>query len=269
VRLFPKLSLNRLRGRSILDPAILATEQVFLAPPFTPEVAAAVSLISTRLPFRADERSRLLYQAEANAMSEKEYEALSPLIGQMARPRRVLEIGPGLGRSAVYFSKRRLWDEDAEVHLYDATGAQTKYKTRHYDRPPQWPDISSFCGNLPLLRSFLDHNRMANYRIFNAAELPLSRLPGPYDLVYAFFGLGYHWSLEFYLDEVTPLVGENSVLVCTLHRNFRPFARLREFSTRILYCRDIKKNAEPRKLLALSRSKLPEAGVSLAEAFPR
>ena len=165
MRLFPKLSLNRLRGRSILDPAILATEQIFLAPPFTPEVATAVSLISTRLPFRADEPSRLLYQAEANAMAEKEYEALSPLIQQMAKPRRVLEIGPGLGRSAVYFSKKRLWDENAEVHFYDATGTQTKYKTKHYDRPPQWPDVSSFCGNLPLLRGFLDHNQLRNYQI--------------------------------------------------------------------------------------------------------
>jgi hypothetical protein len=269
VRLFPKFSLNRLRGRSILDPAIAQTEHLFLAPPFTPEVAAAVSLVSTRLPFRADEASRLLYQAEANAMAEREYEALSSLFEKMARPRRVLEIGPGLGRSAVYFSKKRLWDEQAEVHLYDATGAQTKYKTRHYDRPPQWPDVSSFCGNVALLRRFLDYNRIPNYRIFNAAELPLSNLPGPYDLVYAFFGLGYHWSLEFYLDELAPLLGQSGVLICTLHKNFRHFTRLHEFSTRVLYCRDIKKNASPRKLLVLSKGNLPEVGARLAEAFPR
>ncbi|MBZ5647096.1 MAG: hypothetical protein LAN37_07735 [Acidobacteriia bacterium] len=264
-----KASLNRLRGAKILDPDVERAEQVFLAPPFTPEIAAAVSLISTRLPIRADERSRLLCQTTANAMSEREYEALAPLFGQMPKPQRVLEIGPGIGRSVVHFSKRGVWGEHAEVHLYDANGAETKYKGKHYDRPPQWPDVSSFCGNLPLLRCFLDYNHMANCRIFDAAALPLRQLPGPYELIYAFFSIGFHWSLEFYLDDLDPLLGKRSVLVCTLNKHFRPFARLREFSTRILYCREIKKNAAPLRLLALGKGDLPEVGVTLAEAFPR
>ncbi len=263
-----KLSLNRLRGAKILDSDVEGAEQVFLAPPFTPEVAAAVRLISTRLPFRADERSRLLCQLESNAFSEREYEALAPLLRQSPKPRRILEIGPGFGRSVVYFSKRGVWDEGAEVHLYDANGAETKYKRKHYDRPPQWPDVSSFCGNLPLLRCFLEYNQIANYRTFDAAELPLRQLPGPYELIYAFFSMGFHWSLEFYLDDLNPLMDKNSVLICTLNKRFQPFARLREFSTRVLYCREIKKNAAPRWLLALSKSELPKVGVTLAEVFP-
>ena len=54
MRLFPKFSLNRLRGAGILSEV---GEHLFLAPPFTPEVAASVRLISTRLRFRADESS--------------------------------------------------------------------------------------------------------------------------------------------------------------------------------------------------------------------
>jgi hypothetical protein len=187
-----KLSLNRLFGAKMLvEPT---AEQVFLAPPFTPEVATAVSLIATRLRFRANERSRLLCQAEANAMSGREYDALAPLFGRLPPAQRVLEIGPGFGRSVVYFSKKGVWDAHAEVHLYDADGTQTKYKQKYYDRPPQWPDISSFCGHLPLLRRFLDYNAVTNYRIFDAAELPLRQLPGPYDLIYGFFSIGLHWS---------------------------------------------------------------------------
>jgi hypothetical protein len=53
-----KASLNRLRGRSILDSKASSAEQLFLAPPFTEEVAAAIRLISTRLPLKADETSR-------------------------------------------------------------------------------------------------------------------------------------------------------------------------------------------------------------------
>jgi hypothetical protein len=261
-----KVSLNRLRGKKILveRPA----EQVFLAPPFTPEVAAAVSLISTRLRFRANERSRLLCQAEANAMSGREYDVLAPLFRQVPPPPHVLEIGPGFGRSVVYFSKRGVWDEHAEVHLYDGNGTQTKYKQKYYDRPPQWPDISSFCGNLPLLRYFLDYNQVTNYRIFDAAELPLRQLPGPYELIYGFFSIGFHWSLEFYLDDVDPLLSKSGVLICTLNKHFRPFAKLRDFSTRILDCPEIKKNAAPLRLLVLSKGELPEVGVTLAEAFP-
>jgi hypothetical protein len=265
VRFSFRTSLNRLRGGKIFD--VEPAEQVFLAPPFTPEVAAAVSLISTRVPYYADERSRSLCQLETNGMSEREYKALAPIFGKLPKPQRVLEVGPGFGRSVVYFRKKGVWDEGAEVHLYDTNGTETKYKQVHYDRPPQWPDVSSFCGHLPLLRSFLDYNQIAGYRIFDAAELPLCKLPGPYDLIYGFFSIGFHWSLEYYLDDLSPLMGEKSVLICTLNKHFRPFARLQDYSTRIIYCRDIKKSAAPLRLLVLSKSELPEVGVALAEAF--
>lgn len=205
---------------------------------------------------------------EANAASESEYSALMPLLSKLLEPQRVLEIGPGYGRSVVYFDRKRVWAEGAELHLYDSDGRKTKYKQEHYDRPPQWPDVSSFCGNLSLLRQVLDYNRIANYRMFDAAELPLSQLPGPYDLIYGFFSIGFHWSLEFYLDDLDPLLGKSSVLICTLNKHFRPLARLRGYSTRVLHCRDIKKNAAPLRLLALSKSELPNVGLTLAEAFP-
>src|ERR1700685_4108318 len=103
-----KTSLNRLRGGSLLDPRALAAEQLFLAPPFTEEVVAAIRLISTRLPLKDDEHSSLLGQKESNAASEAEYEALLPLLQQIDAPKRVLEIGPGFGRSVVFFSKKGL-----------------------------------------------------------------------------------------------------------------------------------------------------------------
>jgi len=263
-----KTSLNRLRGEKILEQDVERAEQLFLAPPFTSEVAAAVRPIATHLPIRADERSRQLLQVTANAMSEREYAGLAPLFNAMPKPRRVLEIGPGLGRSVVYFQKKGIWDERAEVHLYDGNGTETKYKQKHYARPPKWPDVSSFCGSLPMLKHFLDYNQVTNHRIFDAAESPLDRLPGPYDLIYSFFSIGFHWSVEFYLDDLTPLMGKSGVLICTLNKHFRPFARLREFSARVLSCRDIKKRAAPLRLLAISRSELPEVGMAVAQAFP-
>ena len=231
-KMFLRTSLNRLRGRSILDAQAAAAEQLFQSPPFTEEVVAAIRLISTRLPLKADEASRLLLQNEANAASQAEYDALAPLFAQLESPRRVLEIGPGFGRSVVFFSKKGIWPQ-TEISLYDANGSSTKYKQKYYNQPPQWPDTSSFCGDLSLLRSMLDYNGVNNYRIFDAAKMPLSALPGPYDLIYGFFSIGFHWSLEYYLDDVLPLLHDRSLLVCTLNKNFQKFPRLNSLSLRV------------------------------------
>jgi hypothetical protein len=262
-----KTSLNRLRGKSILDPRAASAEQLFLAPPFTEDVAAAIRLISTRLPLKADEASRMLWQKESNAASEAEYEALLPLLKKIEKPKRVLEIGPGFGRSVVFFTKKGLLAE-SEISLYDANGTSTKYKQKYYEHPPQWPDVGSFCGNLPLLKTMLDYNGVKQYKIFDAQQLPLAALPGPYDFIYGFYSVGFHWSLEYYLDDLEALMHPRSLLVCTLNKNFQPFARLEQFSTRVLACREVKKNAAPLRLLVLSKGKLPDVGQSLSQAFP-
>lgn len=265
--MFLKTSLNRLRGRSLLDSRAAQAEQLFLAPPFDEKTVAAIRLISTRLPLKADESSRLLWQRESNAACAAEYEALQPLFSSAPTPRRVLEIGPGFGRSVVYFRKKGLLAGSA-IDLYDADGSSTQYKQKYYDHPPQWPDTSSFCGNLSLLSSMLDYNGITPYKIFDARQLPLRDLPGPYDLIYGFYSIGFHWSLDYYLDDLQPLLHEHTLVVCTLNKSFRPFAALERFSTRVLACREVKKNAAPLQLLVLSRGTLPPVGRSLAEAFP-
>jgi hypothetical protein len=47
-----------------------------------------------------------------------------------------------------------------------------------------------------------------------------------------------------------------------------PFTRLQEFSTRVLTCREVKKNAAPLRLLVLSKGALPDVGRPVAEVFP-
>ena len=264
--MFLKTSLNRLRGRSILDARSVAAEPVFLAPPFTQEVVTAIRLISTRLPLKADEPSRQLWQNESNAASAAEYDALLPLLALMPPIKSALEIGPGFGRSIVYLQKKGLL-AGAQISMYDADGESTKYKQKYYEHPPQWPDTSSFCGNLALLRTMLDYNGVGPYTLHDARQQPLAALPGPYDLIYGFYSIGFHWSLEYYLDDLEPLLGERSLLVCTLNKNFRTFARLAQYHTRVLACREVKKNAAPLRLLVLGKSPLPPIGQTLQQAF--
>ena len=98
-------------------------------------------------------------------------------------------------------------------------------------------------------------------------KFQLSALPGPYDLIYGFFSIGFHWSLEHYLDDLEPLLHERTVLVCTLNKNFRPFPRLKNYATRVLTCREVKKNATPLRLLVVSKGSLPDVGRSVSDVF--
>lgn len=259
-----KTSWNRIRSRAE-KPQL--GETVFESVPFTEDVVQAVRLISSRLSLKADERSRLLWQREGNDAAAVEYDALRPLLDAMPKPRRVLEIGPGLGRSVVYFSKRGVCAEDAQIDLYDTTGSSTKYKQQHYDAPPPWPDVSSFCGNIPLLEQMLRYNDIENYKVWDAATLPMAKLPGGYDLIYGFYSIGFHWSLQHYLGDLAPLLGERGVLICTLNKHFAPFPEMQRYSVRVLQSAVVKKGSRPLSFLALSKSPLPEVGVSVADAY--
>jgi hypothetical protein len=264
-----KTSISRLR--SGLQPRRVAPEDaashLFLAPPFDERMAGAARLISTKLSIKADEESRLLWQAEANQAAMVEYNALRPLFAAMEKPRKVLEIGPGLGRSVVVFSKLKVWEKDAAIHIYDTDGRQTKYKQEHYSAPPKWPDVSSFCGNLSILREVLAFNGVSNFTVFDAAQTPLSKLPGPYDLIYGFYSVGFHWSLEYYLDDIGPLMKDRTVLVCTLNKHFAPFPRLKNFSARILQSKELKKGSRPLSFLAISKGELPQVGASISDVY--
>lgn len=228
--------------------------QLFIAPPFTEKVVESIRRISTRLSLKCDQASRLLWQQENNAASQSEYEALVPVFSKLPPFKSVLEIGPGFGRSAVFFSKMKMWNESAILHLYDTNGQETKYKQKHYETPPKWPDTSSFCGDLSFLRECLDYNGLRNYKIHDAAESQISSLPGPFDLIYAFYSVGFHWSLDYYLDDLLPMLDENGLLVCTLNKHFQMSSRLAEFETQIVEVRSLKKRSQPERILIFKKT---------------
>jgi hypothetical protein len=166
----------------------------------------------------------------------------------MPPPAKVLEIGPGLGRSAVFFAKKLGWQR-AEFHLYDGDGSDTKYTLLG----PRFDD--SFCGNLALLRKCLDFNGLTRYKIFNARGLGarLSGLPGPYDLIYSFYSVGFHWSLEHFLDEILALMHERSVGVFMVFNEFEEFPALRGLAHHIVTSRAVFPAEDVQKLLILRK----------------
>ena len=103
------LGLSRKTREKAFDSRLANLEPVFRVPPLTSELLVAIKLISPRLKLAQDEHSRRIWEKEQNGTCWSEYEALQPLLSCIEKPRRVLEIGPGLGRSVVFFSKQFGW----------------------------------------------------------------------------------------------------------------------------------------------------------------
>ena len=204
---------------SELDPYLVSQELVFQAPPLTPELVAAIKRISPQFRLSADESSRRFWELNQNGLCWGEYEALAPVLEALPTPSKVLDVGPGMGRSAVFFKKKLGWQQ-AMFHLYESTGLDTRYTKAG----PRFDD--SFCGDLEVLETVLGYNEAQAYEIFDAAQLEarLDRLDGPYDFIYSFFAVGFHWSLEHFLDEVLGLMHDESVGAFTLHNRFTHFA---------------------------------------------
>ncbi len=204
-----------------LAPELAGRELLFHAPPLTPRLVEAIAAITPQFHLATDERSRRVWELSQNGSCWAEWEALGPLLASLGTPRRVLELGPGLGRSAV-FLKRRLGWEEVPFDLFEGEGPRRKYPLL----AARGPD--SFCGDFACLEAVLAHNGVRNARIVDAGRTRgrLAGLSGPYDLVYSFYGVGYHWRLEDFWAEIVPLLGEEGVGVFTVARGFRPFPGL-------------------------------------------
>jgi hypothetical protein len=225
-----------------LNPRLVNLERVLRSPPMTRKLARAVRLISPHLDFWPNEASRGFWEADQNGACWIEYELLKDTLSALPKPMRILEIGPGLGRSLVFFSKKFGW-QNCELHAFDADGKRTRYTMNG----PRFED--SFCGTISELRRVLDYNGINNVKIHDAKSVALKDLPKPFDLVYGFYTIGFHWSLEHFFDEVLALIGKTGIAVFTVTPDFKPFSRLKQLPYRLIEKDRIDENTE--KLLVL------------------
>jgi SAM-dependent methyltransferase len=204
-----------------LSTALAGKELYFSSPPLNADLIRAIKAITPQFSLREDEISRRVWELSQNGSSWAEYEALRPALDTLEEPARILEIGPGMGRSVVFLGKRLGWTS-AVFDLYESDGAARKYPI---DAPRS---ETSFCGDLEQLRRVLDHNGVDNYRLFDAADLDfrLDGLPGPYELIYSFYGVGFHWSLADFWEEIRSLMAPGGMAVFTVHHTFEEFEAL-------------------------------------------
>lgn len=232
-----------------LEPELAGRELIFRAPPLTADLVAVIKRISPQFHLRPDEASRRFWELNQNGLSWGEYETLAPFLVKLGeRPARVLDIGPGLGRSVVFLKKRARW-ESVPFDLYEGSGSSTKYTKAG----PRFDD--SFCGDFEALEGVLRFNQVESYRIFDVRESKdLTSLPGPYDLVYSFFAIGFHWSIVHFLDDLLQLLGERAIGAFTLHDRFDDFAALEVVPHRVLRFRRSWPRGRWSKMLVLSKT---------------
>ncbi|HEV8716384.1 MAG TPA: hypothetical protein VGX03_26630 [Candidatus Binatia bacterium] len=233
-----------------LNERLAGMERVFRAPPFTKELVTAIKLIAPHFDFTTNEQDREIWEADQNGTCWGEYQALAPLFRVMPLPARILEIGPGLGRSLVFFSKKLGW-EGCEIHTYEGEGSTTKYTLLG----PRFAD--SFCGNMRMLKYVLAYNGIRNVTVFNARDTRLPELPRPYDFLYSFYGIGFHWSLEYFLEDILSLLHDEAIAVFTVPKRFTPFPRLEDLSYRIIDWKTVWPKDGYLKLLVLSKQAPP------------
>jgi len=259
-----------------LDQRLAQMERIFHAPSLTPELIAAIKLISPHCDLAPRERHRLVWEADQNGACWGEYEALEPFLSRIPTDAKILEIGPGMGRSLVFFAKKLGWHGN-QLHAYEGNGDTTKYTLLG----PRFED--SFCGNIAELQHILDFNGLHDVTIFDAKKINLASLPGrPYDLIYSFYSIGFHWSLEHFLNDLMLLLGEAGIAIFTTTANFEPFDSLRQLSYRLVDWKPAWPKDAILKFIVLSKTPLrgdptPQpSGIrrisrnsEMAEIFPR
>lgn len=204
-----------------LDPELSRMEPLVRMPPLTRQFVRSLEYLGPHMRLRADEASRVYLERDQNGSCWGEYSAVGPILESLPVPRRVLEIGPGLGRSVVFFTKKLGWQE-TEFDLYEGEGRKTRYTSMG----PRFRD--SFCGDFEALQRVLDFNGIQGARILDAKEYDytLEGLPGPYDMIYSFYSVGFHWGLEHFLDEVLALMHASAIGLFTVPDDFAPFPAL-------------------------------------------
>jgi hypothetical protein len=151
-----------------LDQRLSRMERVFRAPRLTPELIAAIKLISPHFDLAPNERHWAFWEADQNGSCWAGYETLEPLLSRITADAKILEIGPGMGRSLAFFAKKLGWSGN-RLDAYEGDSFQTWATQFEYP----------FCRNIAVLRYILDFNAAPDVTIFDPAITSLPNLPGP------------------------------------------------------------------------------------------
>lgn len=123
-------------------------------------------------------------------------------------PKNVLEIGGGIGRASVYFSKRYGWEE-TNFYMLDGNSGDTQIC------PVAGKGQKDFYNSFAATEEFCQANGIDKNRLFllDADNNEWENLPIKFDLIYSFLSIGFHWSIHLYLDRLHKFCTPNTRLI--------------------------------------------------------
>ncbi|MEJ2445710.1 MAG: hypothetical protein P8Y42_20060 [Exilibacterium sp.] len=113
----------------------------------------------------------------------------------------------------------------------------------------------SFCGDFLVLERMLTFNQAKNWNIIDGRQNSLSALQNRYGLVYSFYAVGFHWSLEHFFDDVLGLLADDGIGVFLIPEQFEPFPTLDTVSWHRIPMDTVEESERRLGMLVLSKSR--------------
>ena len=136
------------------------------------------------------------------------YVKLAKFIGER---RKILDLGCGLGRNSVIFSKF----VDGHYILADSNG-DSSY--------PGWRgDVKEYYNDLELTKTFVEANGLTNYEIFDLEHRELEELED-IDFVFSFLAAGYHFPISQYINRLLDIATPNCLFAFSIRDSAYDFA---------------------------------------------
>lgn len=137
-------------------------------------------------------------------LSESEYQVIKDYLTPY--PKKILELGCGLGRMSIFLNKKH--PSDSKYYLADASIVTTidPKKDRYGWDPGTW------YNDLELTKQFCENNDLVNFEVIDLAVPSLTSLRD-IDFVFSVLSVGFHYPIEQYLDELKLIMKPDGLLI--------------------------------------------------------
>jgi len=109
-------------------------------------------------------------------------------------PKKVVDIGSGIGRASVFLKNYYSWNE-TEFHFIDGNEGDVQlYGVRSKE--------NEFYNSFDVAKFFCNANNLTRLTLWDAREKKWVTDLHEVDLIYSFLAIGFHWPLEMYLNDI-------------------------------------------------------------------
>jgi SAM-dependent methyltransferase len=118
------------------------------------------------------------------------------------KPEVIVDIGSGIGRASVWLKKKMKW-KAATFILVDGNSGENQYdeiRKKRGEYYNNWEMAEKFC-----------HDNGIKYVVMCDPE-KIKGIHCKFDLVYSFLAVGFHWPLDFYLNDIADMCNKGCLL---------------------------------------------------------